>query len=54
MNKSKKLESLHSELFKNLPDTELTGVAGGIIVSSVGSHPGVTNFGKIHDEEFED
>ncbi len=54
MNKSKKLESLQDELFKNLPDAELTGVAGGIIVSSVSSHPGVTNFGKIHDEEFLD
>jgi hypothetical protein len=54
MNKSKKLESLQDELFKNLPDAELTGVAGGIIISSVKNGGGVTNFGKIHDEEFDD
>lgn len=50
MDKKKELESLHHELFKDLPEERLSRVAGGIIATTGGT--GVTNVGKIHDEEF--
>jgi hypothetical protein len=51
MDKKKELESLHHELFKDLPEERLSRVAGGILATT-GGKPGATNVGKIHDEEF--
>lgn len=53
MDKSKRLESLEDELFKNLPEADLGRVSGGEITSS-SNHAGVTHIGKIYDEEFDD
>lgn len=53
MDKKRNLESLRNDLFKDLPDQQLGRAAGGEIVSSA-KKGSITNFGKIHDEEFAD
>jgi hypothetical protein len=53
MNKSKHLENLKDELFRNLPDTDLGRASGGEIRTS-SNKAGVTHVGNIFDEEFDD
>jgi hypothetical protein len=53
MDKKKDLESLHHDLFKDLPDQDLGRAAGGEIRTS-SNKAGVTHIGKIFDEEFDD
>ncbi len=54
MDKKKRLESLDDKLFADLAEKDLLRTAGGYITSSVKNGGGVTNIGKIHDEEFDD
>jgi hypothetical protein len=53
MDKKKSLESLHDDLFKDLPDHDL-GRAGGGEIRTSSNRAGVTHIGKIFDQEFDD
>jgi hypothetical protein len=51
MDKKKNLESLHHELYKDLPEERLSRVAGGIIATT-GGKPGPTHTAHQPDVEF--
>jgi hypothetical protein len=53
MDRKRNLESLQNDLFKDLSDQDLGRAAGGEI-RTCSTRAGVTNVGKLFDQEFDD
>lgn len=53
MDKTKHLENLNDELFRNLTDRDLGRTSAGIQLTSANKES-PTHFGNVYDEEFQD